>query len=103
MKKNTETAVPEFEPEFVAGLTKIFDEMIPFNRVLGLKITSLKPGGVKGRLEMRPELIGHFMSNRLHGGVISAGLDAMAGVAKDNLRARGRRVCGSAPCRSGAT
>ena len=82
MKKSTEaTAVPEFEPEFVAGLTRIFDEMIPFNRVLGVKITSLKADGVKGRIDMRPELIGHFISNRLHGGVISAGLDAMAGVA----------------------
>ena len=35
MKKNAE-AVSAFEPEFVAGLTKIFDEMIPFNRVLRL-------------------------------------------------------------------
>jgi len=82
MKKNTETmAVPDFEPEFVAGLTKVFDEMIPFNRVLGLKVTSLKADGVKGRLNMRPDLIGHFISQRLHGGVISAGLDAMGGVA----------------------
>jgi uncharacterized protein (TIGR00369 family) len=82
MKKYPDpTAVPEFEPEFVAGLTRIFDEMIPFNRVLGLKITSLKPDGVTGRIDMRPELIGHFVSNRLHGGVISAGLDATAGVA----------------------
>ena len=82
MKKNTEaTAAPEFEPEFVAGLTKVFDEMIPFNRVLGLKITSLRADGVKGRINMRPELIGHFITQRLHGGVISAGLDAMAGVA----------------------
>lgn len=82
MKKSTDTtAVPDFEPEFVAGLTRIFDEMIPFNRVLGVKITSLKADGVKGRIDMRPELIGHFISNRLHGGVISAGLDAMAGVA----------------------
>ena len=81
MKKNVQTAVPDFEPEFVAGLTKIFDEMIPFNLVLGLTITSLKASGVKGRIAMRPELIGHFISKRLHGGVISAGLDAMAGVA----------------------
>jgi len=83
IKKSADaTAVPEFEPEFVAGLTRIFDEMIPFNRVLGLKITSLRSsGGVTGRIDMRPELIGHFISNRLHGGVISAGLDAMAGVA----------------------
>ena len=96
MKKNTETtAVPDFEPEFVAGLTKIFDEMIPFNRVLGLTITSLKASGVKGKIDMRPELIGHFISNRLHGGVISAGLDAMAGVAV--MAAIGARHMDEAP------
>jgi len=94
MKKNTEV-VPDFEPEFVAGLTKIFDEMIPFNRVLGLKITSLAPDGVKGRIDMRPELIGHFISQRLHGGVISAGLDAMAGVAV--MAAIGARHMDEAP------
>ena len=81
-KKGSETTqAREFEPEFVAGLTRIFDELIPFNRVLGLKIVSLKADGVKGRIVMRPELVGHFAHNRLHGGVISAGLDAMAGVA----------------------
>ena len=96
MKKNAETtAVPDFEPEFVAGLTKIFDEMIPFNRVLGLTITSLNASGVKGRIDMRPELIGHFISNRLHGGVISAGLDAMAGVAV--MAAIGARHMDEAP------
>ena len=82
MKKNSEAMrLPEFEPEFLAGLTKVFDELIPFNRVLGLKITSLKADGVKGRIDMRPELIGHFISQRLHGGVISASLDATGGVA----------------------
>ena len=96
MTKNTETsAAPDLKPEFVAGLTNIFDEMIPFNRVLGLKITSLKPSGVKGKIEMRPELIGHFISNRLHGGVISAGLDAMAGVAV--MAAIGARHMDEAP------
>ncbi len=96
MKKTTETAaMPEFEPEFVAGLTRIFDQMIPFNRVLGLTITSLKPDGAKGRITMRPELIGHFVSNRLHGGVISAGLDAMAGVAV--MAAIGARHMDEAP------
>jgi len=96
MKKNTERmAVPDFEPEFVAGLTKIFDEMIPFNRVLGVKITSLKADGVVGRIAMRPELIGHFISQRLHGGVISGGLDAMAGVAV--MAAIGARHMDEAP------
>ena len=55
--------------------------MIVFNQVLGLKVTSLKPERVIGRIDMRPELVGHFAFNRLHGGVISAGLDAMAGIA----------------------
>jgi uncharacterized protein (TIGR00369 family) len=96
MKKNAETLeAASFEPEFVAGLTKIFDEMVPFNRVLGLKIISLKASGVVGRIEMRPELIGHFISKRLHGGVISAGLDAMAGVAV--MAAIGARHMDEAP------
>ena len=71
----------EFEEEFVTGLKKVFEEMIVFNRVLGLKITSLKSNLVRGRIDMKPELVGHFSFNRLHGGVISAGLDAMGGLA----------------------
>jgi uncharacterized protein (TIGR00369 family) len=74
-------APKEFEPEFVKGLTSIFEEKIVFNQLLGLKITSLKPERVSGRIDMRHDLIGHFAYNRLHGGVISAGLDAMAGLA----------------------
>jgi len=36
---------------------------------------------VIGRIEMKHELIGHYTYNRIHGGVISAGLDAMGGLA----------------------
>jgi uncharacterized protein (TIGR00369 family) len=71
----------QFEDEFVAGLRAIFEEKIVFNRVLGLKIVELRPERVVGRIEMRPELIGHYSFNRLHGGVVSAGLDAMGGLA----------------------
>ena len=71
----------EFEDEFVLGLKKIFEEMIVFNQVLGLKITSLQPTRVTARIDMKRELIGHFGFNRIHGGVISAGLDAMGGLA----------------------
>ena len=59
----------------------MFEERIVFNRVLGLKITRLHPEGVAGRIVMKPDLVGHFAYQRLHGGVISAGLDAMAGLA----------------------
>ena len=74
-------AQQEFEPEFVAGLKAIFEEKIVFNQVLGLKVTSLKPDRVVGRIDMKHELVGHFAHNRVHGGVISAGLDAMGGLA----------------------
>lgn len=71
----------EFEPEFITGLKAIFEEKIVFNRVLGLQITALRPEQVVARIAMRPELVGHYSYNRLHGGVISAGLDAMGGLA----------------------
>ena len=78
MKK---VAIPhEFDAEFTEGLRQIFEDRIVFNRVLGLKITSVLPERVVGRMEMRQELIGHYSHNRLHGGVISAGLDAMGGL-----------------------
>lgn len=70
-----------FEPEFVEKLTLLFEERISFNRLLGLRIDALEPDAVSGRIEMRPELIGHYTHQRLHGGVISAMLDAMAGLA----------------------
>lgn len=71
----------EFEPEFVAGLKKVFEEMVVFNQVLGLKITQINSEEVRGRIAMKPELVGHFSYNRLHGGVISAALDALGGLA----------------------
>ena len=89
-------AVPvEFEDEFVTGLRAIFEDKIAFNRVLGLKITELRPERVLGRITMRPELVGHFSFNRLHGGVVSAGLDAMGGLAV--MAAIGARHMDEAP------
>lgn len=70
-----------FEAEFIAGLRLIFEEKIAFNQVLGLKITELQPERVTARIDMRPELVGHYAYHRIHGGVISAGLDAMGGLA----------------------
>ncbi|HZY17506.1 MAG TPA: thioesterase family protein [Ramlibacter sp.] len=81
MSKNPPAALTELEPDFVAGLKAIFEQRIVFNSVLGLTIASLRPDGVSGRIAMKPQLVGHYAYNRLHGGVISAGLDAMGGLA----------------------
>jgi uncharacterized protein (TIGR00369 family) len=70
-----------FEPEFVEALRDIFEHRIVFNQVLGLKVTAITPDDVVGRIAMRPELVGHFAYNRVHGGVISASLDALGGLA----------------------
>jgi uncharacterized protein (TIGR00369 family) len=66
---------------FIAQLRLIFEERIVFNRVLGLQIDVVSPERVEAHIEMRPDLIGHYTHPRLHGGVISATLDAMGGLA----------------------
>jgi uncharacterized protein (TIGR00369 family) len=84
MSKTKAAAPPEpivFEPEFVEALRDIFEHRIVFNQVLGLKVMDIQPDGVVGHIQMRPELVGHFAYNRVHGGVISASLDALGGLA----------------------
>jgi uncharacterized protein (TIGR00369 family) len=84
-----------FEEAFVVGVTRIFEELIVFNKLLGLKVTSVTPTLVCARIAMRPELVGHFGYNRLHGGVISAGLDNMGALAV--MAAIGARHMNEAP------
>ncbi|NWG73901.1 MAG: thioesterase family protein [Rubrivivax sp.] len=63
-----------------AALTDLFERRISFNQVLGLRVTQLLPQ-VQLAFDMRPELVGHYLYGRLHGGVISATLDATGGFA----------------------
>ena len=64
-----------------AQIGRTFEQMIPFNRVLGLKLDSLDPKAPRLRFEMRPELVGNPVRQILHGGVISATLDVVGGLA----------------------
>jgi uncharacterized protein (TIGR00369 family) len=64
-----------------AALTELFQQRITFNQTLGLELVSLRAPEPQIRLAMRPELVGHYLYGRLHGGVISATLDVMGGVA----------------------
>ena len=95
MKQAVPFSASGFEPAFIAALKDIFERQIPFNQVLGLQITKIAPEGVTARIAMKPELIGHFGHQRLHGGVISAGLDAMGGLAV--MAAIGARHMDEAP------
>ncbi len=81
MSTPSPTPTVPFEPEFVQAITELFEQKIVFNQHIGLKIDEVLPERVSGHLDMRPELIGHYAHHRLHGGVISAALDAMGGLA----------------------
>ena len=67
--------------KFEETLRDVFENRIAFNRILGFVIESFDPLEPRVRFDMRPELVGHFLYGRLHGGVTSAVLDAAAGFA----------------------
>lgn len=93
---STPLALPiPFEPEFVQGLKHIFEHQVVFNQVLGLQIDQITSEFVTAHIAMKPELVGHFGFNRIHGGVISAGLDALGGLAV--MAAIGARHMDEAP------
>lgn len=69
---------PEEQLKLEAALADLFEQRITFNRVLGLKVESMALP-LRMRFDMRPDLIGHYQHGRLHGGVISAVLDATGG------------------------
>lgn len=85
----------EFEDEFVEGLRDIFERKIVFNEFLRFAVTSVRYDRVTARMFHRPEFVGHFSYNRLHGGVICAGLDNMGGLAV--MAAIGARHMGEPP------
>ncbi|MCW8138945.1 MAG: hotdog fold thioesterase [Planctomycetota bacterium] len=71
---------------------QIFDEAIPFNRFLGLRLLTVERGRVLASLPFRPELIGDPLRPALHGGVISMVADTVGGSAVWSLTGPGDRV-----------
>ena len=61
-------------------LRDIYENLLPFDRLLGVKVVSLTASDVKVRIDMREELIGNFVRRILHGGVISSVLDLTGGL-----------------------
>ena len=55
-------------------------EKLPFNQVLGFKVSYLRTDGAGLNFLMRDELIGNAIQGILHGGVISAVLDTTGGL-----------------------
>lgn len=59
----------------------IFNELIPFNKYIGMELTELSEGFAKAVIPFKTELIGDSRIHAIHGGVISAAMDAVGGIA----------------------
>ena len=67
--------------KLISGITTLFEHKITFNEFLGFRIEQLEPAPIRIGFKMRPELIGHYLHGRLHGGVIASVLDVAGGLA----------------------
>ncbi|HYD93818.1 MAG TPA: thioesterase family protein [Noviherbaspirillum sp.] len=72
---------PAEQARLEAMLRELFERQLRFNEVVGLRVVSLDPAAPRMAFDMRPELIGHYLHGRLHGGVITTTLDTTAGLA----------------------
>ena len=75
MNEATETA-----QGFYDRLRRLYEDRLPFNRLLGIGVTAVNPNGGTMVLSMREDLIGNIFHRTLHGGVISSVLDAVGGL-----------------------
>ena len=62
-------------------LRQIAEELIPFNRLLRVRLAACEPGRVEMEIPFRDELVGDAWKPALHGGVISALADTAGGMA----------------------
>lgn len=69
------------QARFDAALKDLFEQRISFNQTLGLHVLAMRAGDVRIGFEMRPALVGHHSTGRLHGGVTSAVLDNVGALA----------------------
>lgn len=66
--------------KFLEILKNVYENRMPFNQVLGVRIELITMEKVIVRIEKKPELVGNFEMNILHGGVISAVIDLTGGI-----------------------
>ena len=68
------------EIELLNFLKDLYENDLPFNRLIGLKIKSISLEKVKTEFTMHTDLIGNPVQKTLHGGVTSTVLDATGGL-----------------------
>jgi len=68
------------DEELLSAVNEIFNERIPFNKLLGIKVELISYERIKVLIQMRDELMGHYSRRMLHGGVISSVIDVAGGL-----------------------
>ncbi len=62
-------------------IRQVMEELIPFNRWLGIQLEAVDPGKAELLIPFREEFVGDPRVQRLHGGVIATLLDVTGGAA----------------------
>ena len=63
------------------ALRQVMEELIPFNKYVGVRAVEIDRGRVRLEIPFRPELIGDPLRQSMHGGVMSMLADAAGGAA----------------------
>lgn len=59
----------------------VVEELIPFNKLIGIQLVEIKEGFAKLRVPFKDELVGNPMVRALHGGLIATVMDTAGGAA----------------------
>ena len=62
------------------AVREIFEDSVPFHKLLNFKVDGLESGNPKLNIDMQDVFVGNFVRGNLHGGVISSLLDVIGGI-----------------------
>ncbi|MCF6193121.1 MAG: thioesterase family protein [Kangiellaceae bacterium] len=67
------------QQKMIAKLAEAFGNHVPFHNVIGFEFDQLSTDGCKISFTNKPELIGNYVQQILHGGVTATALDVVGG------------------------
>lgn len=71
----------QFNKQDIRAMVKnVFEQQLPFHRLIGLEIPCYDNGKIEMKIAMKPELVGNVMQGILHGGVTATMLDVAGGM-----------------------
>jgi uncharacterized protein (TIGR00369 family) len=80
------------KPALIAQLTSIMVKAVPFNGALDLRVLDVEVGVATVQLPYRLDLVGNPATGALHGGIITALIDATCGVSVFLKMQKARRI-----------